>query len=442
MTIPTINFPPMASYQLDAIFCPDKSAIIEATTKAGKTVGCIFWLLGEALSGKFGHEFWWVAPIYEQTKIAYRRYKNTLLLTDPAGRLWKHNDTDPSITLNNGAVIRFKSADKPDHLYGEDVYAAVFDEASRAKEDAWHALQSTLTATDGRVRVIGNVRGRKNWAFRLARKVQAGSLPGWKYSSITAADAVKAKIIKASVLEERKAVLPHHVFRELYYNEPSEDGGNPFGLQHIAACCGEMSDEEPEAFGIDLAKSVDWTEAVGLDKNRAICSYHRWQHEPWDRTSERILEIIKGVPALIDSTGVGDPVVEGMQRKAPAIQGFKFTAQSKQQIMEGLAVAIQSHSISGIPDGLRQQLENFEYNTERAQIRYSAPDGFHDDGVCALALAVEMARQRIPVTVGFVVHGPQPLPQLIGPEPELRNIFDEKRKDPNWGFEGVKERYR
>jgi hypothetical protein len=30
------------------------------------------------------------------------------------------------------------------------------------KEDAWTAIQSTLTATRGPVRIIGNVKGKKN----------------------------------------------------------------------------------------------------------------------------------------------------------------------------------------------------------------------------------------------------------------------------------------
>jgi hypothetical protein len=54
-------------------------------------------------------------------------------------------------------------------LYGEDVYGAVIDEASRMKEDAWIAVQSTLTATirclrqvwlrwSGRCRNIASIR--------------------------------------------------------------------------------------------------------------------------------------------------------------------------------------------------------------------------------------------------------------------------------------------
>jgi hypothetical protein len=34
------------------------------------------------------------------------------------------------------------------------------------------------------------------------------------------------------------------------------------------------------------------------------------------------------------------------------------------------------------------ELEQFEYSYTRTGVRYGAPDGFHDDTVCSLALAV------------------------------------------------------
>lgn len=56
--------------------------------------------------------------------------------------------------------------------------------------------------------------------------------------------------------------------------------------------------------------------------------------------------------------------------------------------MEGLAAAIQRQEIS-FPDGwLRNELDTFEYEYTRTGVKYSAPEGLHDDGVCALALAV------------------------------------------------------
>ena len=55
--------------------------------------------------------------------------------------------------------------------------------------------------------------------------------------------------------------------------------------------------------------------------------------------------------------------------------------------MEGLAVAIQQQKI-GFPEGIIvTELEQFEYELTRTGVRYSAPEGLHDDCVCSLALA-------------------------------------------------------
>lgn len=399
MTEPvTLNLPPITPYQQRAIFGPERSAVIEATTKAGKTYGCILWLLhmaGTLGLDKPAREFWWVAPIYEQADIAFRRCRTMLIQADPTQAIWKPNESKLSITLANGATLRFKSADKPDGLYGEDVYAAVIDEASRAKEEAWYAVRSTLTATGGRVRIIGNVKGRKNWAYHLARRAESGALTEWGYAKITAHDAVGAGILTADDVADAKRELPDAVFRELYLAEPSEDGSNPFGLEHIAACVGPLGTGKPVAYGVDLAKSVDWTVVVGIDADGRVCAFDRWQHTPWDQTTERVLAMIGGAPSLIDSTGVGDPIFEAIRRRSPQAQGFKFTSQSKQQIMEGLAVAIQSRQVS-YPDGvIRAELDSFEYEVTRTGARYTAPEGVHDDCVCGLALAVHRLGRRV-----------------------------------------------
>lgn len=389
----TYKRPWLAPYQREAMFTDKRYSVIEATTKAGKTVGCMVWITEQAMAGKPGQNFWWVAPTLQVAKMVYRRLKRAL----PRETFHPH-ETDAKLTLANGAIIWFKGADKPDTLYGEDVYAAVIDEASRQKEDAWHAVRSTLTATRGPIRIIGNVKGRKNWAYQLARKAEMGD-PVMHYAKITAYDAVQAGILNAEEIEDAKRTLPEAVFRELYLAEPSDDGGNPFGLGAIARCVGPMSDQPTVVYGVDLAKSVDWTVVIGLDASGHVAHVERFQ-QPWEDTIARVLSTIGTHPALIDSTGVGDPVLEAIQKRGrdDGVQaaGFKFTSASKQQLMEGLAVAIQQQAIT-IPDGpIRLELESFEYEYTRTGVRYSAPDGQHDDCVCALALAVEQWRTLRP----------------------------------------------
>jgi phage FluMu gp28-like protein len=384
------NRPALANYQLDALFNDARYGIVEASTKAGKTAACLVWIIEQALQGKSGQDFWWICPVYGQAKIAFRRLKAGL-----PRESYTANESDLTLTLINGARIVCKSAEKPDNLYGEDVFAAVFDEASRAREEAWHALRSTLTATRGKVRIIGNVKGRKNWAYKLARKAESGE-PGMSYQKITAYDAIDAGILDESEIEDARRQLPDNVFRELYLAEPSDDEGNPFGIIAIQDCIAPMSDEKPVCFGLDLAKSVDWTCLIGLDKQRRVCVLERFQ-KSWNDTIETVREIVGNTPTLVDSTGVGDAVLESLQTGGRRnFEGFKFTQSSKQQLMEGLAVAIQKQEI-GFPEGvITHELESFEYEYTRTGVRYSAPTGMHDDTVCALALANSKAGTHKP----------------------------------------------
>jgi hypothetical protein len=346
----------------------------------------MIWLTEQAMAGKPGQNFWWVAPIFPQAKIVFRRLKRAL-----PKEVYSANETELTLTLLNGAVIWFRGADKPDSLFGEDVFAAVMDEATRCKEEAWHALRTTLTATCGPIRIIGNVKGRRNWAYRLARRAEAGE-PEMSYAKITALDAIKAGLLTKEEIEDAERMLPAAVFRELYMAEPCDDEGNPFGIRAIQECIKTMSSEKPAVFGLDLAKSGDWCVLIGLDAGGATCYFDRWQG-PWEVTIQRVLGAVSNVPTLVDSTGVGDPVLEALQRQGrgqgASFTGYTFTSSSKQKLMEGLAVAIQQKHVS-YPDGIIvSELEVFEYVYHRTGVSYSAPEGLFDDCVCSLALAAQ-----------------------------------------------------
>ncbi len=378
---------------------PARFTMCEATTKAGKSASHLEWIL-EAAIAKGRGEWWWVAPIFPQSKMMFRRAEMRLRGYMQSGEQFNRVGDALPFALNRselfvevgGARVWFKGADNPDSLYGEDVQGAVGDEITRWKEESWHALYSTLTATKGRCKLIGNVKGRRNFAYKLARRAEGGE-PGWGYHKLTALDAVAGGIMDSEIVEAARRDLPEAVFRELYMAEASDDQGNPFGYEAIRACrMDALSTDAPVVWGWDLAKSTDWTWGVALDERGRQCRSVRFQAS-WDDTTDRIIRETAGVPAKVDSTGVGDPVLEQLQKRSRGVfEGFKFTAPSKQQIMEGLAVALQSASI-GIGDALLvSELESFEYEYTRTGVRYSAPAGLHDDGVCALALAVSHRR--------------------------------------------------
>lgn len=380
MTAIEYSRPRLASYQLAILNSEARYTITEAATKTGKTSSHIIWLFEQAMHGSKGKNYWWVAPVFNQAEIAFVRMQAYV----SKERFFKVNQTKLTLTLPNGAVIFFKSAEKPDNLYGEDVYAAVCDEFTRMREEAWFALRSTLTATNAKCKFIGNVKGKKNWGYKLGQRAKSGE-PGYEYHKITAYDAVEAGILTLFEIEQAKRDLPDYVFRELYLAEPNDDASNPFGLTHIKQCSYPLSTLPVKCYGIDLAKSVDWTVIIGLDVNGNCCYFDRFQKD-WKQTKETILRL-PNVPMMIDSTGVGDSIVEDLQHDRSNIEGFKYSQTSKQQLMEGLAIAIQQRKITFPEGSITSELEQFEYSFSQTGVKYTAPQGVHDDCVNALALA-------------------------------------------------------
>jgi hypothetical protein len=165
-----------------------------------------------------------------------------------------------------------------------------------------------------------------------------------------------------------------------------------------------------------------------------VCYFDRWQHLPWEATMARVLAAIGYTPALVDSTGVGDPIVETMQRTAGNIRGFKFTQGSKQQLMEGLAMSIQQRRVGVLEGPMRAELDSFEYEPTRTGVRYAAPEGLHDDCVVALALANEQGRSRCEVGAQWVYAVARPEPVAVE-NPQA--YFHRMRQDWEWGWERV-----
>lgn len=222
-----IERPNFAGYQIDFLYNPERFTIIIAGTKTGKTYSLIYWLYEYAhglvngkqvLKVKPGMNFWWIAPVYSQAKIAFNRLWRVLAQSG----MYRCNISELTITTPLGTIIHFKTADKPDNLYGEDVYAAVFDEFTRAKEEAWHALRTTLTATGAKCKFIGNFKGNSNWGHQLSLKASTDP-ENYKAIKVTAYDAVSAGILSKDEVEQARKDLPPFMFKALYLAEGDID---------------------------------------------------------------------------------------------------------------------------------------------------------------------------------------------------------------------------
>ena len=320
----------------------------------------------------------YITPTYQLGKIFFKEILK-LLPTE----IYTKNEADLVINLITGGSIRFFTGEKLDAMRGLKFHLIIIDEASyipNLKEGWENSIRPTLTDYKGKCIFLSTPKG-KNFFYSLFMK---NDEPDWQSFKFSTYD---NPYIDSGEIDSARLQLPHSVFEQEYMANPMENAANPFGSEHIRKCIKPLSTQPAEYYGIDLAKSVDWTVIIGLDKSGDVCYFDRFQKD-WLQTKQTIIDTVpRNKPVIIDSTGVGDPIVEDMQKSFNAMYGFKFTGQSKQPLMEGLASSIHKSEL-GYPEGkITQELEIFEYVFSPTGVKYSAPVGFHDDCVCALALA-------------------------------------------------------
>jgi len=137
----------------------------------GKSVLAIHVILIGALS-KVG-KYYWVTPKYSHGNTPFNELKTLAILTTEG--TCKINETDRRISLSNGSIIEFKSADSPQDLRSDGLRGLVIDEAAKIKKEAWtDALMPSLTDfKDSWCLMISTPLGR-NWFWELWEEGKLG----------------------------------------------------------------------------------------------------------------------------------------------------------------------------------------------------------------------------------------------------------------------------
>jgi len=358
--------------------------VVSAGRQSGKTFLGVFLLALRARQTKSIN--WWVSPTYQNSKIAFRRI---LELLQDMGAIFKTNRSELRIEFTNGSSIDFKSADREEGLRGETVDFMVIDEMGMIKRDAYqYALRGTITATRAPVLFIGTPKG-KNLFYELYCKGQDSEEKD--YVSFQFSSNESRYFSNEEWQEVQK--LPQKIFEQEYKAKFIDDGGEVF--RNVRECIKGDFDEKRLSkktyfAGVDLAKSTDYTVICIVDQDGHVCAWDRFNDISWTIQKERIINLCTRFDAyiLIDSTGLGDPILDDLSLHV-RVEGYKFTNISKRQLIENLAIAVERQEVSfpEIPE-LLNELSVFTFDqTPGGLIRYSAPEGLHDDCVIALALA-------------------------------------------------------
>lgn len=340
----------------------------------------------------------WVAPTYRQTKIAYRLIKQALSPLNP-----HTSDSELRIELPNDAVMMFASSDNYDALRGNGIHFLVCDEFATIAEKAWtEVLRPCLSDTNGKALLLGTPKGR-NLFYRLFMRGLDPDYPEWEcFKAPTSAN----PYIAPAEVEAAKKELPEDTYQQEYEAEFLEDGAGVF--RRIDDCVyGSLNPNYTRArynphqyiLGWDPAKYNDYSVLTLLDANTMrVEAWERFNTIDYTKQIEQVVSMAERFNAyvMMDSTGIGDALLDHLKPKWEQSEGYLLTNASKKILIEKLQLAFQDRAIH-IPDEpiLLNELRQFEYHlTPSRNIVYEAPEGMHDDAVISLALAWYAAQQN------------------------------------------------
>lgn len=339
----------------------------------------------------YGRHVGWYAPEYKRLDEPFRR----ILKTIPQELIAARDLNAKRLELSGGGILKGWTLEDIDAGRGSTDHLALVDEAGLVPniERTWHEnIMPTLARHKGRVIFSGTPKGR-NGFWRLKCLCDDPTKPEWSFHP---GPSGQNPFLPPEFQEEARLSMPDRSYRQEILGEFLEDGGEVIsgldkitqaGISHIEAAEGLTY-----RAGLDLAKTTDFTVLTIVDPEGRQVLFERWQHLPWDQTIERVVKLIQPYqPTLwIDATGVGDPIYERISKAYKRTKPFKFTEQSRADLLNSLVMAFEHGELKllDIPEQ-RAELESMEWAVTRSgKTRLQVPDGSHDDTIMALALAV------------------------------------------------------
>lgn len=357
--------------------------VIKAGRRTGKTYNFALWLLQEmdSLPGEGGL---WVDTKHSNIDKYIDRYFQPLLKKMNQWQDCSWNQQKKMLRLYNGSYIDFGSAERPEMMEGFGYSRGVLNEGGIIfkKPSIWNNTLYPMLK-NAKVRIIGTPKG-KNTFESLYRR--------YPHYSFTGLD---SPFWTSEELEQAKLTMTQEAYRQEVLAEFIEGAGAVF--RNIKEnIYGSLLDEPlPDrryVLAADIAKHQDFTVIlVGDTHDKRVVYHERFNQIDWGLQKSRIINVYKKFKCgsgIIDATGVGDAVFDDLKNEGLNLEGFKFTATTKQELVSNLSVAMDNSEIHyPAIETLIDELEIYAYEQRsNGQFSYSAPEGFHDDEVMALAL--------------------------------------------------------
>lgn len=347
---------------------------------------------------------YWISPTAAQAVKVYKQILSMIVET-PVLRSNKGSAGDTEIILDNGSILKFRSAQQEDSLRGETIDYLIIDEAAFVKESVFQEILLPMLNVRGKKCLIISTPKGKNWFYHQYQKGMNGhnKCKSFKFTSL---DNPYSSI---DIIEIARTSLPDILFKQEYLGVFVDSSAIIENIQELATINIQTKPTPGVKYwiGVDIALKDDYTVITVINQDDEVVSYERFNHITAPELKNRLMtsfDIWKPKKIYIEENNQGLPIIDDLKiiHKVRNIVGFKTTAKSKPEIINNLINAFASKKIRVPNDDLyKAELEIFTMTiSSTGTTKFAAPNGFHDDIPMSLAIAWE-CKQRNSSVGGF-----------------------------------------
>lgn len=347
-----------------------------------------------------------MTPDFKHTDMVLDKWRARL---NDAGIPYKPNENDHTIILpwNGNATVVGLSAEQNPYAAAGPTWSAFFvDEAQGVPDDVFEKFRPGLDIRKARLFSFGtpDIIASQTWFEGLFRRGQMSDQRN--YHSFTLPVTRNPWMDEETIEEARWGNITEEVFRMLYLGQWVQMANKVFRwpdvdrARRITPLLGAKQGRAYVA-GLDVGQGHDYTVLYIMDaETRDVVFSWRYSRMDYNLVEDVVTTACKAFRVqgvMMENNGPGAPVRDHLRKNGVAVWDVDLGNRNKGEIIEGLNADLQQNRV-GLPDGdlqLYAELKAYlRKPTPSGKMGYSAPEGFFDDSVIALAYAAEACRTQ------------------------------------------------
>jgi phage FluMu gp28-like protein len=393
----TVKLPEPTAYQKEILGWVNEDEVKFITFIGSRQTGksflmkmiCTIWGLGTDVK-KIGY----ITPTLKLSKLFFKELCESL-----KPFIINSNATDLIITFKGGTTLQFFSAESEDTLRGFQFTHLIIDEAAFIKNDTFnYVIRPTVMIKGVKIVLCSTPNGNQGFFYDHYNLGLNGE-NGYRTKAITIYD---NPFISTEEIEVIKSQVPEKVFRQEYLAEFNDGSGTVFS--NYRNCIDDNPKRTGNYFiGCDWAKQNDYTVFTVINDLQQVVEIVRINGMDYTKQVDIAVELFKKYnpkKIISEENNIGTVVNELIRQKYSSknFETETLTNSSKREMIENLVVGFENNKVT-IPNNeiLLRELQAFSatYNHQTQTIKYSAPNGLHDDMVISLAYAYKASTKKI-----------------------------------------------